>query len=85
MDWFLYDRDLRHEELTKLDNKFTESHNQKILISCVFMCASNGWKNHSGQICSTNTETGDSRCSVKMAFLTVSQSIQESIFVGVSY
>ena len=33
MDWFLYDRDIRHEELTKLYNKFTESQNQKILIS----------------------------------------------------
>ena len=50
MDWFLYDRYLRHEELTKLNNKFTESHNQKILISRVFMCASDGWKNHSGYL-----------------------------------
>ena len=29
MDWFLYERDLRHEELTKLNSKFTESPNQK--------------------------------------------------------
>ena len=29
MDRFLYDRDLRHEELTKLNGKFTESPNQK--------------------------------------------------------
>ena len=50
MDWFLYDRYLRHEELTKLNNKFTESRNQKILISRVFMCASDGWKNHSGYL-----------------------------------
>ena len=38
MDWFLYDRDLRHEELTKLNSKFTESPNQKggkIIISHV--------------------------------------------------
>ena len=35
MDWFLYDEDLRHEELTKLKSKFTESQNQKILISHV--------------------------------------------------
>ena len=32
MDWFLYDQDLRHEELTKL-NKFKKSQDQKILIS----------------------------------------------------
>ena len=49
MDWFLYDRDLRHEELTKLNSKFTESQNQKrrkriishvhvILISHVYGC-----------------------------------------------
>ena len=65
MDWFLYDRDLRHEELTKLNNKFTESPNQKrrkriishvqvILIShvyiSVFMGVANGWKSHSGQL-----------------------------------
>ena len=48
MDWFLCDRDVRHEELTKLNSKFTESENQNILISHVFMCVSNGWKNHSG-------------------------------------
>ena len=38
MDWFLYERDLRHEELTKLNSKFTESPNQKsrkIIISHV--------------------------------------------------
>ena len=29
MDWFLYDRGLRHEELTKLDSIFTELPNQK--------------------------------------------------------
>ena len=63
MDWFLYDRDLRHEELTKLNNKFRESPSQKrrkriishvhiILIShvyiSIFMGVSNGWKCHSG-------------------------------------
>ena len=63
MDWFLYDRDLCHEELTELNNKFTESPNLKrrkriishvhvILISheyiSIFMGASNGWKSHSG-------------------------------------
>ena len=53
MDWFLYDRDLRHEQLTKLN--------------------------------SINTEARDLRCSVKVVFLTVSQSSQESIYVGVSY
>ena len=37
------------------------------------------------QICSINTEAGVSRCSVKMVLLTVSQSSQESIYVGVSY
>ena len=38
MDWFLYDRDLGHEELTKLNSKFTESPNhkrRKIIISHV--------------------------------------------------
>ena len=48
MDWFLYDRDLRQEELTKLNDKFTESQNQKILISqlyiSIFMGVWNGWK-----------------------------------------
>ena len=29
MDWFLYDRGFRHEELSKLNSKFTESPNQK--------------------------------------------------------
>ena len=29
MNWFLYDSDLRHEELTKRNSKFTESPNQK--------------------------------------------------------
>ena len=29
VDWFLYDRDLHHEELTKLNSKFTESPNKK--------------------------------------------------------
>ena len=53
MDWFLYDRDLRHEQLTKLN--------------------------------SINTEARVLRCSVKVVFLTVSQSSQESIYVGVSY
>ena len=58
-----YDRDLRHEELTTLNNKFTESQNQKrrkriishvhiILISYVYLSrfigVSNGWKSHSG-------------------------------------
>ena len=38
MDWFLYGTDLRHEELTKLNSKFTESPHQKrrkIIISHV--------------------------------------------------
>ena len=54
MDWFLYDRDLRHEELTKLNSKFTESPNQKrrkrIIshVHVIFMGVSNGWKSHSG-------------------------------------
>ena len=63
MDWFLYDRDLRHEALTELNNKFTESRSQKrrkrmishvhvILIPhvyiSIFMGVSNGWKSHSG-------------------------------------
>ena len=46
MDQFLYDRELRLEELTKLNNKFTQSQNQKILISevyiSIFMGVSNG-------------------------------------------
>ena len=29
MGWFLYDKGLRHDELTKLNSKFTESPNQK--------------------------------------------------------
>ena len=48
MDWFLYDRDLRQEKLIKLNDKFTESQNQKILISqlyiSIFMGVWNGWK-----------------------------------------
>ena len=38
VDWFLYDRDLRHEELTKLNSKITRPRNQKrrkIIISHV--------------------------------------------------
>ena len=61
MNWSLYDIDLHHE--TTLNNKFTESQNQKrikkiisyvrvILIShiyiSIFMGVSNGWKSHSG-------------------------------------
>ena len=37
MDWFLYDRDLRQEKLIKLNDKFTESQNQKILISQLYI------------------------------------------------
>ena len=29
MDWFLYDTDLRHERLTTLNSKFTESEVKK--------------------------------------------------------
>ena len=29
MDWFLYDRDLRHEKVTTLNSKFTESEVKK--------------------------------------------------------
>ena len=63
MNWSLFDRDLRHERVRKLNNKFTESQNQKrrkkiishvrvILISHVYISiligVSNGWKNHPG-------------------------------------
>ena len=63
MNWSLYDRYLRLERVTTLNNKFTESQNQKrrkkiifqvrvILIShvyiSIFMGVSNGWKSHSG-------------------------------------
>ena len=92
MDWFLYDRDLRHEESTKLDNKFTESQNQKIwFLARIYGCLKWLGKPLSLinikfilQIRSINTEAGVSRCSVKMVFLTVSQNSQENIYVGIS-
>ena len=29
MDWFIYDRDVRHEKVNNLNNKFTESEVKK--------------------------------------------------------
>ena len=37
------------------------------------------------QICSINTESGVSRCYVKMVFLALLQSSQKGINVGISY
>ena len=105
MDWFLYGRDLRHEELTKINSKFTESPNQKrrkiishvhaILISHVLfqylwvsqMVAKATWLINIKLYYSMfhKCRIRSLKCSVKIVFLTVLQSSQESIYVGVSY
>ena len=83
-------------ELTTLNNKFTESEVKKenkfsSSRNFDFTCwlEKPFWLINTKfceiQTCSINTEAGVPRWSVKMVFLTVSQNSQESIYVGVSY